>query len=145
LIQYIVPRAKKRARLAGKELDIVVTTNLANATDDMLLYFHDENVKVSTSLDGPAFIHNANRPRPGNNSYELTISNIERARKIVGKSRVAALMTTTQLSLHSTLVPASKGPLAPEIKCSDIFAGSTKAASYGCTFWQNSLTVRYSD
>jgi His-Xaa-Ser system radical SAM maturase HxsB len=100
VIRYIVPLAKQRAEVAGKQLDIVVTTNLSQATDDMLLYLRDENVKISTSLDGPAFIHNANRPRPGNNSYELTIQNIERARKIVGKGRVAALMTTTQLSLQ---------------------------------------------
>jgi His-Xaa-Ser system radical SAM maturase HxsB len=100
IIRFIVPLAKKRAHLLGKGLDIVVTTNLANATDDMLFYLRDENIKISTSLDGPAFIHNANRPRPGNNSYELTIQNIDRARKIVGANRVAALMTTTQLSLQ---------------------------------------------
>jgi His-Xaa-Ser system radical SAM maturase HxsB len=99
VIQHIVPYAKKRADSLGKELDIVVTTNLANATDEMLCYLRDEGIKVSTSLDGPAFIHNANRPRPGNNSYELTIENIRRARTIVGYDRVAALMTTTQLSL----------------------------------------------
>jgi len=103
VIRHIVPLAKRRAESLRKELDIVVTTNLANATDDMLFYLRDENIKVSTSLDGPAFIHNANRPRPGNNSYELTIKNIERTRKIVGASKVAALMTTTQLSLdHPT-------------------------------------------
>jgi His-Xaa-Ser system radical SAM maturase HxsB len=100
VIQYVVPLAKRRAELLGKEIDIVVTTNLANATDDMLFFLRDENVKISTSLDGPAFIHNANRPRPGNNSYELAVQNIERARKILGVSRVAALMTTTQHSLQ---------------------------------------------
>jgi len=100
VIRHIVPLAKRRATGLGKALDIVVTTNLANATDDMLYYLRDENIKVSTSLDGPAFIHNANRPRPGNNSYELTIQNIERARKILGVGKVAALMTTTQLSLQ---------------------------------------------
>jgi His-Xaa-Ser system radical SAM maturase HxsB len=99
VIQHIIPYAKKRADSLSKELDIVVTTNLANATDEMLCYLRDEGIKVSTSLDGPAFIHNANRPRPGNNSYELTIENIQRARTIVGYDRVAALMTTTQLSL----------------------------------------------
>jgi uncharacterized protein len=72
-IKEIVPRAKELAAAAGKDLDIVVVTNLANATDDMLRYFRDEHVKISTSLDGPAFVHNANRPRPGNNSYELTL------------------------------------------------------------------------
>jgi His-Xaa-Ser system radical SAM maturase HxsB len=100
VIRYIVPLAKKKAKLLHKDLDIVVTTNLANATDEILFYLRDEHIKVSTSLDGPGAIHNANRPRPGNNSYELTITNIDRARKILGVDRVAALMTTTQLSLE---------------------------------------------
>jgi His-Xaa-Ser system radical SAM maturase HxsB len=100
LIRSIVTIAKRRAQQLAKQLDIVVTTNLATVTDEMLFYLRDEGVKVSTSLDGPAFIHNANRPRPGNDSYELTVRNIERSRKVLGPSRVAALMTTTQLSLQ---------------------------------------------
>jgi len=100
VIRHIVLLAKMQAHSLDKELDIVITTNLANATDNMLYYLRDESIKISTSLDGPAFIHNANRPRPGNNSYELTIQNIERARKILGFGRVSALMTTTSLSLQ---------------------------------------------
>jgi len=99
LIRYIVPQAKERAARTGKELDIVVATNLALVTDEILTYFRDEAVEVSTSLDGPAFIHNASRHRPGGNSYEITVQNIERARAILGRQHVAALMTTTQLSL----------------------------------------------
>ena len=99
-VKYTVSLAKRRAEQLQKTLDIVVCTNLASLTDDMLFYFRDENIQVSTSLDGPAFIHNANRPRPGNNSYELTVRNIERARKVLGTGKVAALMTTTQLSLQ---------------------------------------------
>jgi His-Xaa-Ser system radical SAM maturase HxsB len=99
LIRYIVPLAKDQAARTGKQLDIVVATNLAIVTDEMLFWFRDEGVDISTSLDGPAFIHNANRPRPGNNSYELAVANIERARNIVGFDHVAALMTTTKLSL----------------------------------------------
>ncbi len=98
-IKEIVPRAKELAAAAGKDLDIVVVTSLVNATDEMLRYFRDEGVKLSTSLDGPAFIHNVNRPRHGNNSYELTVQNIQRARDILGMGQVAALMTTTKLSL----------------------------------------------
>lgn len=78
----------------------MVTTNLALATDEMLSYFRDQKVSISTSLDGPEFIHNTNRPRPGNNSYALTIQNIERARVIVGHDSVAAIMTATRLSLQ---------------------------------------------
>jgi His-Xaa-Ser system radical SAM maturase HxsB len=99
LIQYIVPRAQELAAKTGKGLDLVAATNLALATDEILAYFRDESVDVSTSLDGPAFIHNANRPRPGGNSHEITLQNIDRARSIVGREHVAALMTTTRLSL----------------------------------------------
>lgn len=99
LVQFIVGGAKARAAVSRKELTIVVATNLAVVTDDMLRYFRDEQIEISTSLDGPAFIHNANRPRPGGDSYELATQNIERARNVVGAEHVSALMTTTRLSL----------------------------------------------
>jgi His-Xaa-Ser system radical SAM maturase HxsB len=99
-IKYIIPRAKEQAKARQKLLDIVVTTNLACATDEMLMYFRDEGVKVSTSLDGPAHLHNKNRPRPGNDSHERAVDGIERARKFVGYENVAALMTTTAASLE---------------------------------------------
>ena len=82
LIRFIVPLAKERAAATGKGLDIVIATNLALATDEVLYYCRDKGIEISTSLDGPAFIHNANRPRPGGNSYELTVQNIQRARDI---------------------------------------------------------------
>lgn len=99
LIQYLIPRAKALARKRGKNLDLVVCTNLSRVTDDILFYFRDEGVKVSTSLDGPAFLHNKNRPRPDGNSYEKAIEGIERSRVILGRENVAALMTTTAASL----------------------------------------------
>jgi His-Xaa-Ser system radical SAM maturase HxsB len=102
-IQYIVSRAKAQATLREKRLDIVVTTNLACATDEMLAFFRDEGIKVSTSLDGPAFLHNKNRPRPGNDSYERAIDGIERGRRILGYENVAALMTTTAASLDHVI------------------------------------------
>jgi His-Xaa-Ser system radical SAM maturase HxsB len=100
MIQYIVGVAKQQAKIREKSMDLVVTTNLACATDEMLKYFRNEGVKVSTSLDGPAFLHNKNRPRPGNDSYERAIDGIERARAILGYENVAALMTTTAASLE---------------------------------------------
>lgn len=99
VIRYIVPRARKQAILRGKSLDVVVTTNLACVTDEMIHYFRDEGIKVSTSLDGPAFLHNRNRPRPGGNSHQKAIEGIERCRSVLGADSVAALMTTTAASL----------------------------------------------
>ena len=98
-IRYLVATAKKGAANCDKVLDIVVTTNLALITDDMLKFFQEEGVKVSTSLDGPAALHNTNRPRPGNDSYERAVDGIDRSRRILGSENVAALMTTTSASL----------------------------------------------
>src|SRR5205807_8216849 len=69
-------------------------------TADILDYCKSERIKLSTSLDGPEFIHNANRPRPGGDSYGIAIDGIRRARRALGADQVAALMTTTQLSLQ---------------------------------------------
>jgi His-Xaa-Ser system radical SAM maturase HxsB len=98
-IVQIVEEAKERNVAYGKNLDFVITTNLALATNEVFDYCRTNNIVISTSLDGPAFIHNANRPRPENNSYELTIANLKRARQILGYDRVAAIMTATRLSL----------------------------------------------
>jgi His-Xaa-Ser system radical SAM maturase HxsB len=99
-IKYIVSIAKPGAARLDKELDIVITSNLAFLTDDILDYCKSERIKLSTSLDGPEFIHNANRPRPEGNSYRVAIDGIKRARRALGADQVAALMTTTQLSLQ---------------------------------------------
>jgi His-Xaa-Ser system radical SAM maturase HxsB len=98
-IVQIVEEAERRSAATNKRVEFVVTTNLALATDEVLEYFREHNVVISTSLDGPAFIHNANRPRPGNDSHQLTVRNVRRAREILGHDKVSALMTVTRLSL----------------------------------------------
>jgi His-Xaa-Ser system radical SAM maturase HxsB len=98
-VERMVRSARRKAAALGKDLDVVVTTNLAHLNEEMLSFFKEENVKVSTSLDGPAFIHNKNRPRPDGDSYERTVAGIDRCREELGTDRVAALMTTTRHSL----------------------------------------------
>ena len=98
-IVQIIKEAKDRAHDTEKQVQFVITTNLALATDEILTFCHDNHIVLSISLDGPAFIHNKNRPRTGNNSYELTLENLQRAREILGFDQIAAIMTTTRLSL----------------------------------------------
>src|SRR6266446_2416506 len=98
-IKFIVSIAKPGAARLDKDLDIVITSNLAFLTDEILDYCKTERIKLSTSLDGPESIHNANRPRPGGDSYQVAIEGIRRARRALGGDQVAALMTTTHLSL----------------------------------------------
>jgi His-Xaa-Ser system radical SAM maturase HxsB len=104
LIRHVIEACAQRNsdRPAGEQKDIafVITTNLSTVSDDMLAYCREHAIAISTSLDGPAFIHNANRPRPGRDAYELTVRGIERARDALGQDAVSALMTTTRLSLE---------------------------------------------
>jgi His-Xaa-Ser system radical SAM maturase HxsB len=99
LIEKIVLAAETMAPAAGKKIDFVIASNLALLTDEHLAFCKAHKVLLSTSLDGPADLHNKNRPRPGGNSHELVVKGIKRAQEILGSDRVGALMTTTESSL----------------------------------------------
>lgn len=101
MVRHVVEEAKRRNATGAKQIQFVVTTNLALVTDEILEFCREHDVLISTSLDGPSSIHNANRPRPGNDSHQLTVQGIERARAILGRDRVSALMTTTKLTLEN--------------------------------------------
>lgn len=99
-IVFAVRKAKHLAGQIGKKLTIVICSNLAPLTDDMLAFCQEHEILLSTSIDGPSDLHNNNRRRQGNNSYELAVAGIKRARQRLGKEKVSALMTTSTRSLE---------------------------------------------
>jgi len=102
LIKFVVAEAKKRNETAQRDLAFVIATNLAVLTDEHLEFARKHDILISTSLDGPAELHNRNRPREGRDSYERATDGIRRARAALGFHRVGALMTTTAASLGRT-------------------------------------------
>lgn len=98
-VRYAVESAKRIAIKKKKEITFVICTNLAIINSDILQFCKDYEILISTSLDGPKFIHDSNRHKPNSSSYDLTIEGIENARSILGHDKVSALMTTTLLSL----------------------------------------------
>lgn len=100
LILKIVSEAKTQAITVGKKVDFVIASNLALLDDAVLAFCKANDVLLSTSLDGPADLHNKNRPRPGGNSHELATRGIRRAQEVLGRDRVSALMTTTEAGLN---------------------------------------------
>lgn len=100
LVRWIVLAAKERAVSRGKRLQFVITTNLALLNNEILDFCEQHGILMSTSLDGPPDLHNKNRPRRGNNSYELAVAGIERIKQRLGPGQVNALMTTTEASLN---------------------------------------------
>ncbi|HBQ17776.1 MAG: His-Xaa-Ser system radical SAM maturase HxsB [Sandaracinaceae bacterium] len=97
LIQYVVEEAERRND--GRTVEFVIATNLSPLTDEMLRFCRDHQVQISTSLDGPEWLHNKNRPKRGNDSHRRTVEGIERVRAALGPNGVSALMTTSIGSL----------------------------------------------
>jgi uncharacterized protein len=99
LVQWIVRRAEEINIGEGRDLAFVITTNLALVDDDVLDFCADHGVAISTSIDGPRELHNHNRRRPGQNSWEVAVDGLKRAVDRLGAGKVSALMTTTEASL----------------------------------------------
>ncbi len=81
LIEHVVVAAEERNSTVGKNLGFVIATNLALLDDRVIEFCRSHEVFISTSLDGPADLHNRNRPRPGRNSWELATAGIQRVRE----------------------------------------------------------------
>lgn len=99
LIRFIIEEVKRRNVSERRDLQFVIATNLALLSDGAIELAREHDILISTSLDGPKELHNRNRPRPGNDSYQRTIEGIHRVRRELGRDRVGALMTTTAASL----------------------------------------------
>lgn len=99
IIERVVRIASARATAESRTVDFVIATNLSSIDDEMLVFCREYRIQLSTSLDGPADLHNNNRPRPGRDSYERFRANLSRARSALGHDSVSALMTTTPASL----------------------------------------------
>jgi sulfatase maturation enzyme AslB (radical SAM superfamily) len=57
LIKFMVEYSEARNRDLGKNIDRVITTNLSRATPEILGYCRDHGIALSTSLDGPEWLH----------------------------------------------------------------------------------------
>lgn len=99
LVKRIVLRAEELNQAHKRDLQFVIASTLSLLTDEVITFARDHNVYFSTSLDGPADLHNGQRPRPGRDSYERAVAGIRRVQNDLGADRVSALMTTTARSL----------------------------------------------
>jgi len=99
MVRFVVEAAKRRNIVEKRDLEFVIATTLSLLTDEVLEFCHEHGIILSTSLDGPADLHNANRPRVGRDSFERFEAGLAKARNVLGVDSVSALMTTTDKSL----------------------------------------------
>ncbi len=95
ITNLIVERNRSERRI----LRFVLASTLHDLTETQLAFLAEHRFKLSTSLDGPEWLHNANRPRPGRDSYRRTLDGIDLGRRWLGDDGVSALTTLTRQSL----------------------------------------------
>lgn len=97
LLKYGIELAEEKNKTENRQLRYVLCTNCTNLTAEVLDICKTHNVLISTSLDGPAWLHNSNRGKA--DSYERVVKGIQKARACLGNDRVSALMTTSEQAL----------------------------------------------
>lgn len=99
-LKEIVLYSKELNQKVGKQLSYVVCTNLSILSQEHLDFFKAHKVSISTSIDGPAELHDKNRASKYPDAKHAVVErNIRRAQEALGFSAVSALMTTTRSSL----------------------------------------------
>ena len=101
VVQFIVEDARRRAKESGKTLWLNLVTNLSFMDREKLAWLLRRGVNFCTSLDGPAEVHDRNRPRPDGHAHENAAYWFK---EIMGRTRrktfrIDALLTVTRASL----------------------------------------------
>lgn len=94
LIRYGIEEAERLNVNKNRHIEYVLCTNSVNLTDEILDICKEYHVLISTSLDGPSWLHNTNRGKA--DCYEKVVTGIEKARRLLGHDQVSALMTASE-------------------------------------------------
>ncbi|MDD7287906.1 MAG: His-Xaa-Ser system radical SAM maturase HxsB [Succinivibrio sp.] len=101
MVKFLIEEAEYKNAYKRKNLEFVICTNLTLLTEEKVRYLKKHHCYISTSLDGPEFLHNLNRPlQSGENYYALFKKQVEMVRSVWGDCDcISALMTTTKTTL----------------------------------------------
>lgn len=97
VLRHIVEYTEEHKK--GKNISYSIVTNLSLMTEEILDYLIENNINISTSLDGDKDLHNSNRIfQNGEETYDIVSQKI---REIKEKNyEVGAIQTTTKKSLN---------------------------------------------
>jgi uncharacterized protein len=106
VVKFITEYAQAKAKAQNRRLIMALVNNFTLMTDDKIKFLIDHGVSICTSLDGPADLHNQNRPFFGGGEAQPKV--VGWLRKIMKMAEQddgrkpylpSALMTTTRFSL----------------------------------------------
>ncbi len=99
ILKLITCLAISKNRVAKKNLNILIVSNFTLLTEEKLSFLLKHKIGICTSLDGPKFIHDHNRPMiDGRSSYELTTHWLKRL-AYLRRGYSNALVTVSRQSL----------------------------------------------
>ena len=103
-LRFSVPYARKVFAEHGKSVVFALASNMTNPNPELLRWLVEQDVHISTSLDGNRTLHDYNRPLAANiSSYDAWHKGISIYREICrecGKNpAISAIQTTTRKSL----------------------------------------------
>jgi len=109
VLKFFVEQWKIKATHLGKDVAFALVSNLTLMDEEKLDYIIENNIGISTSLDGDEALHNENRVYKPWNSYKMVTYWIERINEEYKKrwiknvvwefQKVGALLTVTKNSL----------------------------------------------
>jgi uncharacterized protein len=107
VVKFIVEYAQAKAKATDRRLIMALVCNFTLMTEERLQYLLDKHVSICTSLDGPAELHDKNRPFIGGGNAQAKVvawlKDLQaRCRRSGEKGYYlpGALMTTTRFSLE---------------------------------------------
>ncbi|MDE2143510.1 MAG: His-Xaa-Ser system radical SAM maturase HxsB [Elusimicrobia bacterium] len=148
VVKFIVKYAQAKAKEQKRRLLLALVNNFTLMTDDKLQFLIDHGVSICTSLDGPADLHNKNRPFVGGGEAQPKV--VGWLKKIMAMAKQddlrkpylpSALMTTTRFSL-------TRGPeivdLYRELGMEQIFLRPLSPIGYAKRVWPE-IGYEYAD
>ncbi len=73
VLEKIVKYSRKKQKESGKNLFIALVSNMSMMDEKKAGFLLENEISICTSLDGPAELHNKNRPFSSGNSHALTV------------------------------------------------------------------------
>ena len=102
VVKYLVTETRRRAEPLGKHVDFAIVTNFTNVlTDEKIRFLIENEVSVSTSVDGPRQVHESNRNRVLPRGFDILRERIDAYRRIWREIRddepqLSAMLTATR-------------------------------------------------
>jgi uncharacterized protein len=102
VVKNVVEYANSLAAEFDKKLQFVICTNLTLINQNHLDFINENDVFLSTSLDGPKKIHDQCRKfRNGTGTYDVVIEKLRMVQDISGPDKVSALVTISTTNLNN--------------------------------------------